>query len=875
MDLKAQLESALGSSFRIIRELGGGGMSRVFLAEDIEHGREVVVKVVPTELAGQVNLERFRREIKVAAKLQHPCIVPVLSSGVAEDLPYYTMPFVEGESLRAKMSRERGLSVQESLRILRDISGAVAYAHEHGVVHRDIKPENILVTRHHAVLADFGVAKALTESTRGDGPLTSIGVALGTPAYMAPEQAAADPSVDHRADIYSLGVVAYEMLAGRHPFEGRSSQSMLAAHAIEQPNSVSVHRPSLPAPLAALVTRMMAKHPGDRPQSADEVLHEIDHVSTPAETVAIPRVAAPRISSDKRRKRLMLTSGLAGALLTVIAISMFAFKGGFKTAALSRANVLVLEPAVSGSASPTNASGRIRDALNLGLAKVSSAHVIPAPDESIPVPDKAAALGRRAGAANVVTTSIYQVGDNLQVQFQLIDAKSGDIIRTLPPRQVGLNPSAAELDGAVDPLLTVVGFATSPLLGPETIPLTHIPSFAAFKEFLTGVTQVVAPDPISAGAARRQFIAAFALDSSFIQARMWHMWLERSTGAVRNLRQAAYLYDTLQAYVLDRRPEMSPYEATVADFVYDRLGTERGVQALRKIVAANPLTPMRRDLSAILADLNRPYAADSAMAMSLAADSSLNTTLGFWLMRAALYHYMRDYKKGLQAAQHARKIAPSDLGSLRAELVALAALGDTASVARRLEMVAVGTRNRSWFDFAGDLYLMTGQDLTAHGFHAAGKATAQKAIDWFDKRTVEDWKNQNVAFRGALAYLSYDRLADAERILSDLIRQYPEDRRYSGTYGRLLAQKGDTAGALRVAAQLSQLPSEKFGGTPAFERAQILAHLGRKDEAVALLQEAFSQGVGFASYRSRLHTFQNFAKLKGYPPFEALITPQG
>lgn len=874
MDIHAQLEKALGPGTRIIRELGGGGMSRVFLAEDVEHGREIVVKVVPSELAGQVNTERFRREIKVAAKLQHPCIVPVLSSGSAEDIPYYTMPFVEGESLRAKLSRERGLSVHESLRILRDISGAVAYAHEHGIVHRDIKPENILVTKHHAVLVDFGVAKALTESTRSDSPLTSVGVALGTPAYMAPEQASADPSVDHRADIYALGVVAYEMLAGRHPFEGRSSQSMLAAHAIEQPNSVSIHRPSLPPSLAGLVTRMMAKHPGDRPQSAEEVLSEIDHVSTPIETTALS-THQPAVSADaKRKKRLVVVSGLAGAFLTVVAISMFAFKSGFKTVTLDPGNVLVLEPSVTGDTSQT-AAARILNAVNLGLARVSTAHVVSAAEQSPSISEKAAALGKKAGAANVVTTSIYQVGGNLQVQFQLVDARSADIIRTLAPRQVGLNPSPAELDSAVDPLLTVVGFATSPLLGPSAIPLATIPNFAAFHELETGVTQSVSNDPVSTEGARRRFKAAFALDSNFIQAKIWLMWIERTSGATRNLTGSAYLYDTLQTYVLDHRTAMSPFEATLADFVLDRAASERGVAALRKILAENPRNPMRRDLATFLLDLNRPHASDSAMEGFLASDSTIGENSSFWIWRATVYHYLQEYRKGLKAARKARLLAPSDPAGMRAELVALAAMGDTAAISRNLGMVAVATRNRSWFDFAGDLYLMTAQELGAHGFASSGKAVQAKALAWFDTRTAEDWKNQSIAFRGAIGYLAANRIADAERILLALMKEHPDDRRYRGTYGRLLAQKGDTAGAVRIAAEIAELPSAKFGGTPAFERAQIAAELGRRDEAVALLQEAFSQGVGFVSYRSRLHAFPNFAKLKGYQPFDVLITPQG
>src|SRR6266581_9761999 len=212
-DLLARLQAALGDAYRIEKELGGGGMSRVFLAQERELERQVVVKVLPPEMAAGLNAERFRREIQLAASLQHPHIAPLLAAGHADDLVYYTMPLIEGESLRAKLAREGELPIPESVRLLRDVADALAYAHARGVVHRDIKPDNVLVSDHHAVVTDFGVAKALSRSG-GTSGLTSVGVALGTPAYMAPEQVAGDPGVDHRADIYALGAMAYEMLAG-------------------------------------------------------------------------------------------------------------------------------------------------------------------------------------------------------------------------------------------------------------------------------------------------------------------------------------------------------------------------------------------------------------------------------------------------------------------------------------------------------------------------------------------------------------------------------------------------------------------------------------------------------------------------------------
>ncbi|MEO7503281.1 MAG: serine/threonine-protein kinase, partial [Gemmatimonadaceae bacterium] len=271
-DLRATLERTLGDTYAFERELGGGGMSRVFLAEDRALERRVVVKVLKHDMAEGVSVDRFRREIQLAAKLQHPHIVPLLSSGEIAATPYFTMPFIEGESLRARLSREGELPVNEAVRILRHVAAALSYAHKHGVVHRDIKPDNVMLADEFALVTDFGVAKALTASaaTSSGGGLTSLGLALGTPAYMAPEQAVADPGVDHRADIYSWGIMAYEMLTGWPPFSGMSAQATLAAQAIQKPEPIQQKRPGIPPVLADLVMRCLEKRPADRPQTAAE-----------------------------------------------------------------------------------------------------------------------------------------------------------------------------------------------------------------------------------------------------------------------------------------------------------------------------------------------------------------------------------------------------------------------------------------------------------------------------------------------------------------------------------------------------------------------------------------------------------------------------
>ncbi|MEP6989940.1 MAG: protein kinase [bacterium] len=282
-DLRDQLQSSLGGAYTIERELGGGGMSRVFVAEETALGRRVVIKVLPQELAGGVSIARFRREMSLAARLQHPHIVALIASGEVDGLPYYTMPFVEGESLRGRLAHGE-LPIALVISILRDVAKALDYAHARHVAHRDIKPDNVLLAGSSAVVTDFGVAKALSEST-AVGPLTSIGIALGTPAYMAPEQAAADPTTDLRADIYSFGAMAYEMLAGHPPFAGRNTQAVLAAHAVEAPAPIGMLRAATPPPLADLVMRCLEKRPGDRPQRASELLQVLDAVGTPSGVV--------------------------------------------------------------------------------------------------------------------------------------------------------------------------------------------------------------------------------------------------------------------------------------------------------------------------------------------------------------------------------------------------------------------------------------------------------------------------------------------------------------------------------------------------------------------------------------------------------------
>jgi serine/threonine-protein kinase len=283
-DLRDQIQSSLGDTFTLERELSGGGMSHVFVARDRSLGRDVVVKVLPPEAAASLSADRFKREIALAARLQHPHIVALISAGAtAGGLPFYTMPFVEGESLRERLARDGELPIADTVSILRDVAAALAYAHERGIVHRDIKPDNIMLSGGSAMVTDFGVARAVAAAGPGtptrETVITQLGIALGTPAYMAPEQAAADRTLDGRADLYALGCMGYEMLTGEAPFAGRGAAALLAAHVMEIPETVERRRPSIPPPLAALVMQCLEKRPADRPQSAGDVQRTLESLS--------------------------------------------------------------------------------------------------------------------------------------------------------------------------------------------------------------------------------------------------------------------------------------------------------------------------------------------------------------------------------------------------------------------------------------------------------------------------------------------------------------------------------------------------------------------------------------------------------------------
>jgi eukaryotic-like serine/threonine-protein kinase len=416
-DLLPRLQAALAQRYRVERAIGRGGMGTVFLAEDLRHHRRVAIKVLHPDLAGALGPGRFLREIEIAASLSHPHIVPLHDSGTADGLLFYVMPFVEGKSLRERLAREIQLPVATALAITREVADALSHAHAHGIIHRDIKPENILLEGEHAVVADFGVARALSLAA-ADG-LTEPGLAIGTPAYMSPEQAGGSQTLDGRSDLYALACVLYEMLAGVPPFTGPTPRAIVARQLADPPPGLRVVRPSVTVALEAAIAKALAKVPADR----------FATVGAFAATIGEHAASAPRASW--RRLAAVVAPGLAATVAAAVLL-----RGYFAEPARNRLGagdappssiaVLYFDDRSEGGTLENLATGLTEDLIDQ-LAGVSALRVI-SPDGVRPLRGKSLApdsLARAFKVGTLVTGSVSQAADRLRVSVRLADAPSG------------------------------------------------------------------------------------------------------------------------------------------------------------------------------------------------------------------------------------------------------------------------------------------------------------------------------------------------------------------------------------------------------------------------------------------------------------------
>jgi TolB-like protein/tRNA A-37 threonylcarbamoyl transferase component Bud32 len=436
-ELLEHLKAQLQDRYDVESELGRGGMATVFLARDVKHGRKVAIKVLHEDLAAALGAERFRREIQIATSLSHPHILPLYDSGEAGGSLYYVMPFVEGESLRARIDREKQLQIDEALRITLEVASALDYAHRRNIVHRDIKPENILIEEGHAVVADFGIARAVTSMASAGPALTQTGVSLGTPTYMSPEQSFAEKAIDGRSDEYSLACVLYEMLTGQPPFTGPNAQSIMARHSMAAVPSMQIVRNTIPDEVEDAVQRALAKSPADRfptlADFADELKECVIDYATTSRRASTRSLRQPALTK-KGRPKWVMPAGIGLAALIGISLVSWTLWGRPRSSA--GASVGGLDPRriavlyfddVTPNNRLTYVADGLTEALIQQLGEINTLDVVSRSGVEA-FRNKEAdvdSVARVLGAGTVVRGSVDEVGSKLRIGVRLVDGNSG------------------------------------------------------------------------------------------------------------------------------------------------------------------------------------------------------------------------------------------------------------------------------------------------------------------------------------------------------------------------------------------------------------------------------------------------------------------
>ena len=874
--IREQLQATLGSAYTIERELGGGGMSRVFVATETSLGREVVVKILPTEMAGQISVDRFRREIALAARLQHPHIVPLLTAGEADGLPYFTMPFVKGESLRARLVKEGELPVSDAVRVLREVAAALAFAHDAGVVHRDIKPDNVLMAGGSAMVTDFGVAKALSASTTAGGnALTSLGVALGTPAYMAPEQASADPLVDHRADIYAWGVLAYELLTGSTPFGGRTPQGVLAAHLTETPELVSKRRPSITSPLAMLVMRCLEKRASDRPQTAREIVLALDSIHTPSggseptSTVGPAPLGATRIPAARR-------AAVATVAVVLIAAAVFgwrAFRGrGAAAAAMAPQRVVVATfQNRTGDASLDPLGVMAADWIARGLAGTGIVDVAGTAAElsarsGLTVGTTTAAieqLGRDAKAEIVISGALYRQGDSLLVQADFTDVTRGRLIESVGP--VTTTPASA-LDG-IERLRQRVTGALAPLidstLSGAAQQISRPPSYEAYREFLRGEALFYTDEAAAADALLR----TSALDTTYVYPLLRAASVLNNAGRFREA-------DSVVRIAERRRRLLSPYESAYLDATAStvRGDEKRALDAATRMVAAAPNSEYARYyLAHSLYATGRARQCLDVLQHLDPQSGALRGRVYYYLYFTTCSHDVGDFRQELEIARQGERQYPGRLLVMGYAALALAAQGRTSELATLVDsMNALPNesgiaRSSHLATIAEAIYEARAHDHPETAVRLESMLRAMLLLR-SQGRTSPDVRGAALAFAAVGAWKDLATVCDAP------VRHGTEDPEIVSRCGLAAAKLGDTLGVRAAERRLDELGQLPYGGRDHLIAAQALvaAATGDRARAVSLLRSRSTGGTTGRSWHQR----PIFALLRDYPPFQELIKPR-
>jgi len=873
--LAGLLDHALGGRYRIVRELGRGGMAVVFLAWERKHDRRVVLKVMRPEIAASYSSDRFSREVRLAARLSHPHIVGLIDSGDAEGLLYYVMPHVEGESLRQRLRRAGPLSLDETVSLLRDVARALAHAHAAGVVHRDLKPANVLVAGHHAYLLDFGVAKSF-EADGGDDPLTRTGDAIGTPRYMAPEQLAGMSEANHRVDIYAWGQLAHEMLAGSvreltpADLDGQDVAPSVSA-------GLRLERDDVPMELAELVGRCLEIRPSRRVSSAEEILDVIEGRSVDSTG------SGASDGRGSRTRRGLLATGLVTAALLVAAV--FAGRswvsrdvGRVPELSVAENSVLVGPIAVAAFANETDDAsldvvGRLAgDWITEGLVLTGAVSVVPWPSsleaaetiraarEKGATIDPVAALAAGTGAATIVTGSFYEVGYELRFRAEVIDARDGSVVSA--PEAVSAPRDSIEfaIRELRDRLMGSIAIATDTRLASAAGLARRPPTFTAYRAFDRGLELYLVGEYTRAVP---ELFRAFETDPEFYEAL-----LLAATNLVNiETREEMARADSVLVVLEPRRSSFSELQDLRWQYLRARLDSD-GSAALQAAIRASEITSGSRtsyNAAHAAIGVRRPRLAIEFLEGMDPDTGPLQGWAHYWTVLSHGYHLVGEFDAELGAARSLRERFPERRIGGVLEARALASAGRLDELALLISGMDALSPSTYWSQ--GAAMVVAGEELRAHGHPVEGEEMLQRGRVWLEARLRENPGYRQHRYWLGSAQYDLEDWRGAVTVFGDLAEEFPERNTYRGLYALVLARTGDPAGAERILED----GFEYALGDRTVLLARVAAIDGDPARAVSLLSVAFQQGFDGAPW---LHAsgWTDLQLMKSDPRFGAVLT---
>lgn len=885
-----RLRAALLDRYQIEEEIGRGGMAVVYRARDLKHDRTVAIKVLREELTPSVEAERFLQEVRIVAQLQHTHILTLLDSGEVERTFYFVMPFVEGESLRERLDREGELPVPDAVRYLAEIADALAYAHQNGVVHRDIKPDNVLIQGRHVVVADFGVSKALN-AAQGDPQVTVAGMSLGTPTYMAPEQALGEATVDHRADIYALGVLAYELLTGHPPFRG-TGQQVMAAHVTERPWPIRETRPAVPPEVTEVVERCLEKRPADRWQTAGEVAQRLEMVRTP--TGGVPPLASGVIKPTEgigKRGWKRIGFGVAGLVLTA---GLAWLMGQALTQALPVVRDEDPFAAENPGQAPTSAAGSYTTETGLVVSPFEN----PTNDVSLDLLGRQAAYrveqaltqaavvqvlplgsgaetregdrglswaqerGREAGAELVVTGEVYRRGEEVEIIPRVVAAGTGRVVFNLQGARGRAEEPSAALERAAQQVAGAVASLTDPAWPFPAELVAPPPSLALYRLFQRAEPDYVQYDWTRALEVYRRITAQ---DTSWLTPRFREIYAAGNSGDRRSR-------DSIVGYLDQRRDRLTRFERASLDYALalDQGDLEAEYRAAMELYRMAPGHGIPY----------RPASRTNRLREALEYLTTRDTTGARLEISPTLHwvHFSVLVRLGRleEALALARQIQESEVeGSvgLYLEAEALGILGRPEEVEALLERA----RAHPAATDRGRLAIL----ILNAAARAAGKGhmeDARRYAEWILQEAEASALDMRQTRGRALAYA--ERWEEAEPIFRELAAESPTNDNL-GWLGWVLAhtEKREESARIRTALLAEgnghhpePFPVSPTDGKVGFAWATaISAALGENDRALEELQQAVANGYAFDLWTVASPLFR---PLYEDPRFQNFVAPR-